>query len=129
MADFQKILGTPNTTMNKLAVADGAAHDWYRFVLSYPPHLVRHYLEQFGVTERSRVLDPFCGTGSTIVECKKQGIPSVGVEAHPMTRFASAVKTDWSVDPSALLAHAQEVAAAARATLSAQGIDDAWLAE
>jgi len=26
---------------NKLRPEDRAAHDWYRFVLSFPPHLVR----------------------------------------------------------------------------------------
>ena len=37
---------------NKLAPADHAAHEWYRFVLSFPPHLVRDYLARFGVTDR-----------------------------------------------------------------------------
>lgn len=129
MTDFETLLGTPNTTMNKLALADSAAHDWYRFVLSYPPHLVRHYLQRFGVTTRSRVLDPFCGTGTTLVECKKQGIPSIGIEAHPMTCFASAVKTDWTPDPDDLAGHAQYIAAIANAELAHQGIDDAALAE
>jgi hypothetical protein len=105
--EFARLLGTPNTTMNRLALADSAAHEWYRFVLSYPPHLVRHYLERFGAGEHSLVLDPFCGTGTTLVECKKHGIPSFGVEAHPMTCFASQVKTDWRPDPAALLAHAR----------------------
>jgi DNA modification methylase len=91
-------------------VADRAAHDWYRFVLSYPPHLVRDYLERFGATGDSLVLDPFCGTGTTIVECKKLGVGAVGVEAHPMAHFAARVKTTWSVDPDALLADAEEAA-------------------
>lgn len=124
MVEAETVLGAPNATVNRLALADGAAHDWYRFVLSYPPHLVRHYLERFGVTGRSRVLDPFCGTGTTLVECKKRGVPSVGIEAHPMTCFASRVKTDWRPDPDELVAHAREVADAARVELAAQGIDD-----
>jgi hypothetical protein len=33
-----------NMEMNKLSPKDRAVHDWYRFVLSFPPHLVRHYL-------------------------------------------------------------------------------------
>src|SRR5712691_5612076 len=74
---------------NKLGIDDRAAHDWYRFVLSYPPHLVRDYLARFRVSSGQRVLDPFCGTGTTVVECKKLGVPSIGVEAHPMGHFAS----------------------------------------
>lgn len=110
--------------LNKLHTEDEAAHDWYRFVLSFPPHLVRHYLQKFDADGGSRVLDPFCGTGTTLVECKKLGFESVGVEAHPMTHFASSVKVDWTPDPDGLLEHAGEVAAAARTELKAAGIDD-----
>src|SRR2546428_7647946 len=87
---------------NNLGSDDRAAHDWYRFVLSYPPHLVRDYLTRFDASREKHVLDPFCGTGTTIVECKKLGLPSVGVEAHPMAHFASATKVDWDVDPTEL---------------------------
>jgi tRNA G10 N-methylase Trm11 len=69
---------------NKLRLEDRAAHDWYRFVLSFPPHLVRDYVARFGLDSNQRVLDPFCGTGTTLVECKKLGIPSVGTEPNPM---------------------------------------------
>ncbi len=109
---------------NKLRVADRAVHDWYRFVLSFPPHLVRAYLERFGVEPGQQVLDPFCGTGTTLVECKKQGIASLGLDANPMAHFASGVKTDWQPDPAGLLTHARQVAAAAAAQLAAAGIED-----
>lgn len=73
---------------------DSAVHAWYRFVLSYPPHLVQDYIKKFGINYSHRVLDPFCGTGTTVVECKKLGIESVGIEANPMAWFAASVKLD-----------------------------------
>jgi hypothetical protein len=76
---------------NQMVMGDYPFHDWYRFVLSYPPHLVAEYIQKFGLDSRHQVLDPFCGTGTTIVECKKLGIPSVGIEANPMAHFASNV--------------------------------------
>src|SRR5215211_2485107 len=97
---------------NKIYVEDAAAHDWYRFVLSYPPHLVRDYVQRFGLSNEHLVLDPFCGTGTTLVECKKLGIGSVGIEAHPMSHFASQVKVDWGPDPDALIEHAEAIAGA-----------------
>lgn len=113
-----------NGNKNKLQLEDRAVHDWYRFVLSYPPHLVRDYLGRFGVTEKDWVLDPFCGTGTTLVECKKLGIPTVGVEAHPLAAFASRTKLDWKLDAAALLRHATSIAAGAREELARQGIND-----
>jgi SAM-dependent methyltransferase len=113
---------TKNGSLNKVRAEDSSVHDWYRFVLSFPPHLVRDYLNKFGVTKRQRVLDPFCGTGTTLVECKKLGIQSVGIEANPMAYFASRVKVDWSPNPRELSTHAKRVAAAVTASLEAEGI-------
>ncbi len=109
---------------NKLRPEDRAVHDWYRFVLSFPPHLVRDYLQRFGIDSGKRVLDPFCGTGTTLVECKKLGIPSVGIESNPMACFASQVKVDWRVDPDGLLRHASSIAKRTLAELEGQNIVD-----
>jgi len=109
---------------NSVAPQDRPFHNWYRFVLSYPPHLVREYLEDFGLTNGATVLDPFCGTGTTVVEAKLQGLQGIGIEANPFPHFASCVKTDWHVDPSTLLETASEIARGAKNTLNGQGIDD-----
>lgn len=109
---------------NKLSNEDRAAHDWYRFVLSYPPHLVRDYLKCLPAPVGRHVLDPFCGTGTTIVECKKLGISSVGVEAHPFSHFASSTKINWAVDPNGLEDSARRVAAAALRELETDCIVD-----
>jgi len=97
---------------NRLRDQDRPVHDWYRFILSYPPHFVREWLDEFGIVHGSRqaVLDPFCGTGTTLVECKKRGVRAYGLDAHPISILASDVKTDWSVDPSALLRHSLRIA-------------------
>jgi len=109
---------------NKLKAADFAAHHWYRFVLSFPPHLVRDYIERFNLNSYHCILDPFCGTGTTLVECKKLGITSVGVESNPMACFASRVKVNWHVDPDSLMRHAQKIADLALERFEADGIDD-----
>jgi len=109
---------------NRLYEEDLPVHEWYQFVLCYPPHLVRHYADELCLSEGDRVLDPFCGTGTTLVECKKLGLPSVGIEANPVVAFAADVKTDWDVDPDSLEEYANDVAAAARKELKSQGIED-----
>jgi len=62
---------------NKLYPEDTPVHEWYRFVLSYPPHLVRDYIDHFKLGRDSSVLDPFCGTGTTIVEAQKTGLKRI----------------------------------------------------
>jgi len=114
--------GTQND-QNRLRLEDWPVHCWYRFVLSFPPHLVRSYLEQFGVSSSQMVLDPFCGTGTTLVECKKLGVQSVGIEPNPMAYLASMVKVDWSADPVKLLDYANQVVASAKKIIEQQGIN------
>ncbi|HEY7066480.1 MAG TPA: DNA methyltransferase [Chloroflexota bacterium] len=113
-----------NADLNKLSPEDRPVHEWYRFVLSFPPHLVRKYVHELSFDSSHRVLDPFCGTGTVLVECKKLGIPSVGVEANPMAHFATQIKLDWRPDPESLVSHAGLVAEAASRELARDGIED-----
>ena len=103
---------------NKLRVEDSSIHDWYRFVLSFPPHLVQQYLETFCVDQTSFVLDPFCGTGTTNVECKKHGVSSWGIEASPLTHFVSKTKCVWANDTFNFLNTAKQIALAAARTIN-----------
>lgn len=113
-----------NSKKNKLDFSDREFHDWYRFVLSYPPHLVRQYLEEFGLSQDDIVLDPFCGTGTTLVEAKLQNIPSIGIEANPFAHFASSVKIDWDIDSFELMKIAKDIRDSATNELERQGISD-----
>jgi hypothetical protein len=106
-----------NPELNQVRSSDRAAHHWYRFVLSFPPHLVQDYVEKFGLNSQHQVLDPFCGTGTTVVECKKLAIPSVGIEANPMAWFAGSVKLDWTPEPDGLLEMAARIGESTRTVI------------
>lgn len=98
-----------NHAANKVGEEDQAFHAWYRFILSFPPHLVRDYINQFNLQPGQVILDPFCGTGTTVVEAKLNNIESVGIEANPMAYFASRTKTSWDIQPEQLLTHAKAI--------------------
>lgn len=104
---------------NQMFAEDRPIHDWYRFVLSFPPHIVREYLARFGLEQGHVVLDPFCGTGTTMVEAKKLGVASVGIEAVPLSAFAATTKLDWTPTAQALMTDAQRIASASCAQLEA----------
>src|ERR1700722_3184293 len=82
----------PQTFLN------GEVHDWYRLVLGFSDHLVASLIQEFDLSAGSTVLDPFSGSGTTAVECKKRGINCVAVDANPVGCFASHVKTNWALN-------------------------------
>lgn len=110
-----------NGIANKLQSSDRAFHDWYRFVLSFPPHLVREYINKFNLNHRNIILDPFCGTGTTLVEAKLNGIPSIGIDANKMPFFASRVKVNWRINADSFVEYAERVAEEARRILNEGG--------
>lgn len=121
---FNGIAAPKNGNANKLDFSDQPVHNWYRFNLSFPPHLVRHYFERFGLSKNSVILDPFCGTGTTIVEAKKMGIRGIGVETNPIAHLASSVKTDWNIDADAFRDCCSAIGRGAIAEMAAQCISD-----
>ena len=102
-----------NAVINKVDGADKAFHDWYRFVLSFPPHLVRDYCARFDLAPGQTLLDPFSGTGTTVLEAKLNGIDAIGLEANPMAHFAGVTKTAWGCRPGTLRRAADRVRDAA----------------
>ena len=63
---------------------------------SYPammiPQIVRRILEEFG--ENSNLLfDPYCGTGTSLVEANLRNISAIGTDINPLARLIAKVKT------------------------------------
>jgi hypothetical protein len=56
------------------------------------------------------LLNPFCGTGTTLVEAKIHNIADIGVESNKMAFFASNVKCDWDIDAEQFIAGAKRIA-------------------
>lgn len=41
---------------NRLYESDLPVHEWYRFVLSFPPHLIRDLMEKFSIEDDQCIL-------------------------------------------------------------------------
>jgi len=70
-----------------------AIHRWFCYRHSFSPELVRVLVNHFGLPPRSRVLDPFCGSGTTLLACQQLGLECEGVDALPLSVFVARVKT------------------------------------
>jgi len=95
---------------------DYPIHRWFRLTPSFSPDLVRDILGHWGLGPDARVLEPFCGVGTTPVVCQEHGLRSWAVELNPLLHFVARVKTTPLHDPirlaaltSELVAHAQSI--------------------
>lgn len=57
------------------------------------PDLPATLLEVLPIEQGTCVLDPFVGSGTTLVECQRRGIASVGIDLNPIACLLSRVKT------------------------------------
>ena len=76
-------------------------HSWFRLTPSYSPELVRILLSELKIPGQGGiVLDPFAGTGTTLLECKREGIRSIGVEINPVFYRVIRASINWDkLDP------------------------------
>jgi site-specific DNA-methyltransferase (cytosine-N4-specific) len=63
------------------------------------------------------ILDPFCGSGTTLAEARRRGLPSTGIDINPIACLISRVRTQrWQPSHAEFaLRHSRELLAAAKA--------------
>lgn len=64
---------------------------WLRLTPAYSVHLVRELLDRAGTVRR--VLDPFCGTGTTSLVCAERGVDCDTTDINPFLLWLTATKT------------------------------------
>jgi hypothetical protein len=105
----QALLERPRATATSWNSNYGS-HGWHRYVGRFPPHLVRALLNHFQAGAEDVVLDPFTGSGTTNVECRLLGVPSIGVEISPLSALIAGTKSDFPESPLLLLELATSLA-------------------
>jgi hypothetical protein len=66
-------------------------HRWFRFSAGFSAAWAESVIDAARLTGETRVLDPFCGSGTTLIAAENIGVESVGIEAHPfLSRIARA---------------------------------------
>ena len=69
-------------------------HSIHPYPARFVPHIPRHLIQLFQPVVKGPVLDPFCGSGTTLVESQAQGIASFGIDLNPIATLISSVKTN-----------------------------------
>lgn len=70
-------------------------HRWFRYSAGFSADWVEDVVRRRAAT---RILDPFCGSGTSLVAAARAGAFSVGIEAHPFVSRIAKIKTCWDVD-------------------------------
>jgi len=82
-------------------------HRWFWFPHSYSPELIESILDEWELPRGSNLLDPFVGSGTTLLVAKERGMQGTGVDLSPLAiRVSRAKVADYDLDRLAHLGRA-----------------------
>ncbi len=83
-------------------------HGAHEYRGKFFPQLVRSLLNIANIKPKDIVLDPMCGSGTTLVEASLFGCRAIGVDINPLSVFMSRVKCDVLKISPEMLVHEYE---------------------
>ena len=67
-------------------------HRWFLLPHSFTADLIYALVDEWGLDDSDRLLDPFVGSGTTVLAAKQRGIPCSGYDLSPLAVLASNTK-------------------------------------
>lgn len=77
-----------------------SAHGLHEYKGKFNPQVAKAILNIFGARRGHLVLDPFCGSGTSLIECAHLGIKSIGTDINPLAVFLANAKLNALAIPS-----------------------------
>ena len=71
---------------------DEYTHGFHLYPAKLNPHIARRLIRQYG-QGAEHLLDPFCGSGTTLVEARLAGLSAVGYDVNPTATSMSLAKS------------------------------------
>lgn len=78
---------------NFTKVAQDSLASIHPYPARFIPDIPRELISAMGCDKGAVVLDPFCGSGTTLLEAQRAGFESVGIDLNPIACLISSVKT------------------------------------
>lgn len=73
-------------------LANYAAHDIHHYTAKLIPTVPRYFIKAY-TEENDIILDPFCGSGTTLLEARLLKRNAIGIDINPLAKLISEVKT------------------------------------
>ncbi len=71
-------------------------HKWYRYTAGFSAVWANQLIRQEKEKGRTRIIDPFAGSGTVLLESEFEGVESIGIEAHPYIYKIAKAKLAWN---------------------------------
>ncbi|MBN3922207.1 MAG: DNA modification methylase [Nostoc sp. NMS4] len=101
-----KSLDSSSTFINNMKLP---VHRWFRFSAGFSAQWVETIITQAKERGETTVLDPFSGSGTTLLASEKLGVECLGIEAHPFVVRIARAKLLYQTDADAYLEHIEKV--------------------
>ena len=73
-------------------------HVYHDYPARMIPQVARKLIQLYGESAKT-LYDPYCGTGSSLVEGLIEGLDVFGTDLNPLARLIAEAKTDYSLNP------------------------------
>jgi site-specific DNA-methyltransferase (cytosine-N4-specific) len=80
-----------------------SVHGLHEYKGKFNPQVAKAILNMFGIRPSQRVLDPFSGSGTTLVECAHRGAQGYGTDINPLAIYIANAKLCALKTPAATL--------------------------
>jgi hypothetical protein len=71
-------------------------HKWYRYTAGFSAVWANQLIRKQKTNGRTRVIDPFAGSGTVLLESEFENVESIGIESHPYIYRIAKAKLAWN---------------------------------